>query len=300
MSYDEHSCLISKGCDRHLEDAHVPERGTASPLRTRNSSFGIRHSRSVRGFTLLEMTLALFIFSLLMVAVFTIVRAVTQLSTDLTNEQQRDARIHGFVEMATRLFRSLPPEAMVRLRTKQAGRGYLSQLVLAGSPSPVTGAGGGVTVLETEEAPDGYLRLVLRSLTQEQAIAWDKGDSSAGVRVALLDNIASLEWKFFNPLSGEWEPVLNEKLNLANVLQAGDMMGADSTPPPTPGADGNPQPPADPANPNPITGTGGADGLNAGLASAAGRRPTMVELKFAFGVEEPQKWTLWTPPGAMR
>lgn len=260
--------------------------------------------RAVRGFTLLEMTLALFIFGLLMVAVFSIVRAVTQLSTDLTNEQQRDARTHGFVEMATRLFRSLPPEAMVRLRTKQTGSRYLSQLVMAGSPSPVTGAGGGVTVLETEEAPDGYLRLVLRSLTQEQAIAWDKGDSSAGVRVVLLENIATLDWKFFNPISGEWEPLLNDKLNLANVLQLGaDAMGPGGLPPPTPGADGSPQPPpADPSNPNPDPSAGvpGADGAQAGLSSAAGRRPTLVELKFAQGAEPPQRWVLWTPPGAMR
>ena len=250
------------------------------------------------------MTLALFIFGLLMVAVFSIVRAVTQLSTDLTNEQQRDARTHGFIEMTTRLFRSLPPEAMVRLRTKQTGSRYLSQLVMAGSPSPVTGAGGGVTVLETEEAPDGYLRLVLRSLTQEQAIAWDKGDSSAGVRVVLMENIATMDWKFFNPISGEWEPLLNDKLNLANVLQLGaDAMGPGAGPPGAPGADGSPQPPpADPSNPDP-TGGGlppGPEGLQPGLASAAGRRPSIVELKFALGAEPVQRWVLWTPPGAMR
>lgn len=261
-------------------------------LRTRPLRLGRRSPLTPHSpaFTLLEMTLAMFIFSLLIAAVFVIVRAVTQLSNDLTVEQQRDARTHAFVEMGTRILRSLPPEAMVRLRTKQTGSRYLGQLVLAGAASPLTGGGGGVTVLETEEAPDGYLRLVLRSLAPDQALAWEKGDSSAGVRVLLLENVAMLEWKFFNVRSGEWEPVWNDKLGLASVLQP--ELAALSPPPADGGTPGE--------NPPPPGLTPEENGQPPGLSSAAGQRPSLIELRFALGAEPPQRWVFWTPPATAR
>lgn len=271
------------------------------PSRLKTQVPGGRRGSLRRAFTLLEMTISMFIFSLLISAVFMIVRSVTQLSADLSAEQLRDGRIHSFVEMGTRLFRSLPPEAMVRLRTKGTSGRYLSQLVLAGTPSPVSGAGGAITVLETEQATDGYLRIVLRSLTQEQALAWDKGDSSAGLRVVLLENVATLEWKFFNQNSGEWEPLWNDKLALAAALQP--ELGPAPGVPPTPGADGTTPPGAPPGEGAPPSEAGGIPtdpSLQPGLSSAVGMRPSLIELRLAFGSEPPQKWLLWVPPASAR
>lgn len=217
--------------------------------------------RPPSAFTLMEMVLAMFILSLLVGAVFTIVRSVTQLANDLTVEQQRDGRTHGFLELCSRTFRGLPPEAWVRLRTKQAGGRYLSQLVLTGGVSPLSGQTGGITVLEIEEVPDGYFRLVMRVLSPEQAIAWEKGDASAGIRLPLLENVATLDWKFLNPGTGEWEPLWNDKLDLQKVANQ-----------PT---DGVPLAPVDPV---------------------VSRRPNLVELKLAFGAEPPQRHVFWVPP----
>ncbi|MFZ4763849.1 MAG: type II secretion system protein [Roseimicrobium sp.] len=246
--------------------------------------------RLARGFTLLEMVLVMFILALLVGAVFGIVRGVTQLASDLTEAQKVDARTHGFIELCARTFRGLAPGAVVRLRTKQTGGRYLSQLVLAGTLSPLNGASDGVTVLETEEAPDGYLRVNLRSLTVEQALNWDKGDTSAGVRVLLMEGVATLEWRFFNPQSNEWEPLWNDKLALATALtppepqfnvappQADPQGNPGSAPP-----DGGLVPPGGAAAPPSITN--------------AGPRPTLVELRFSLGAELEQKWVFWTPPG---
>lgn len=273
---------------------------TKGPVPSGHSSFGFRVSLS-RGFTLLEMVLCMFILSLLVSAVFMIVNSVTQLSSDLATEQLRDARTHSFVELGTRAFRSLPPEAMVRLRTKGSSGRYLSQLVLAGIPSPVSGAGGAITVLETEQATDGYMRLVLRSLTQEQALAWEKGDSSAGVRVVLLENMATLEWKFFNQRSGEWEPLWNDKLDLAAVLQPGAGLDPGPQLPATPDGSASPQQPGDgTAPPERTPGLPNDPSLQPGLSSPAGLRPSLIELRLAFGSEPPQRWLLWTPPAAAR
>lgn len=213
------------------------------------------------GFTLLEMVMVMFILSLLIGSVFGIVRGVTQLTNAMTVEQQRDARTHGFVELCSRTFRSLPPNAMIRLRTKQAGNHYLSQLALVGATSPVSGNAGGVTVLETEEAPDGYLRVQMRAMTTAEALLWEKGDTAAGLRLMLLENVAKLDWKFFNPENGEWEPLWNDKVDFS--------------------APGPAAPSGDPAE----------------IASVgAARRPGLIELNLAFGAEPPQRHVFWAPP----
>jgi prepilin-type N-terminal cleavage/methylation domain-containing protein len=240
-------------------EAPMPSDG--GDRRTSASSF-VRHSAK-GGFTLLEMVLAMFILSLLIGAIFTIVRSVTQLANEMTMELQRDGRTHGFLDLCSRTFRSLPPEAWVRLRTKQAGGRYLSQLVLTGGASPLSGQTGGITVLETEEVPDGYFRLAMRVLTPEQAVAWEKGDAAVGIRLPLLENVATLDWKFLNMDTGEWEPLWNDKLDLQSLT--------------------NPQ-------------TDGVTG--APVAPIVSRRPSLVELKLAFGAEPPQRHVFWVPPAA--
>jgi prepilin-type N-terminal cleavage/methylation domain-containing protein len=220
-----------------------------------------REPRTIpRGFTLLEMMLVMFIVSLLIASVFGIVSSMTQLTNDMTVEQQRDARMHAFVELCSRTFRNVPPSAMVRLRNNDIGGRVTSTLVLAGATSPVSGEAAGVTVLETVQATDGYLSVILRSMTEAQAAAWEKGDTSVGLRVPLLENVASFEWKVFHPISGTWASLWNEKVNL----------------------------------PDPSVYASGAS--PAGLFPPPSRRPSVIELKFAIGTEQVQRHIFWIPP----
>jgi prepilin-type N-terminal cleavage/methylation domain-containing protein len=212
-----------------------------------------------QGFTLLEMVLVMFIISLLVTAVFGIVNSVTQLTHGMEVEQQREARIHGFVELCDRTFRNLPPSAMVRLRNQQAGNRIVSQLILAGATSPISASVSGVVTLETEEAPDGYLRVVMRVMNASQAAALEKGESSSGLRLPLLNDVATMEWRFFDPRSGEWRSLWNEKIDFP---APSGPQGESSTPITFPGA----------------------------------VRPVLAELKLAFGSEPSQRWTFWVPP----
>jgi prepilin-type N-terminal cleavage/methylation domain-containing protein len=212
-----------------------------------------------QGFTLLEMVLVMFIVSLLVTAVFGIVDSVTQLTHGMEVEQQREARIHGFVELCDRSFRNLPPAAMVRLRNQQAGNRVVGQLILAGATSPISASVSGVVTLETEEAPDGYLRVIMRVMNATQAAASERGEPSSGLRLPLLDNVATMEWRFFDPRSGEWRSLWNEKIDFAAPTSP---LGASSAPITFPGA----------------------------------LRPVMAELKVAFGSESPQRWIFWVPP----
>lgn len=210
-----------------------------------------------RGFTLLEMMLVMFIISLLVAAVFGIVNSVTQLTNDMTVTQQREARRTGFHQLCARTFRKLPPSAIVRLRNAQTGGQLSSTITLVGAVSPLTGDAGGVTVLETEKGLDGYMRVLLRTLRYDEVAAWERGDTQVGLRVPLLEGVASLEWKFLHSLSGEWSPFWNEKLDLSMLTTSS---GA----------------------PSPI------------LPQAP--RPGMVEMHIAFGIEPPQRHIFWVPP----
>ena len=93
-----------------------------------------------------------------------------------------------------------------------------------------------------------------------QAAAWEKGDAQAGLRVPLLENVATLEWKFFDPSSGEWTSLWNDKINLTA--------------------------PADPA----------AMGGSASSISGVQPRPAVLELRLAYGTEPPQRRVFWVPP----
>jgi len=226
-----------------------------------------------RGFTLLEIILAMFVLAMLVAGIFAIVGGTTQLADEMERAHERDARVHSFAQFCERTLRNLPANAQVRMRLKQSGNQYLGELALKNAPSPIGATGAnGMTILRTEQATDGYLRVVLEMLTNEEAGAKELGKSdTAKQRLVLLDNVAKCEWKFYNPLSTEWEPVWNEKLSFSPP-QSSDLT--------TPSA------PAQTAAPTQAPASFG------GIA----RRPSLVELTFAIGADAPRRFVFWVPP----
>ncbi|MEZ0390169.1 MAG: type II secretion system protein [Verrucomicrobium sp.] len=230
-----------------------------------------------RGFSLLEMMMVMFILSLLLGAIFGVVRSTLELSNDMTQAQTAEGRLHSFTQYCERTFRNLPAGTLVRLRVKQQGNHYLSKLALKGATAAfaMQGMGGSeVLAMETEEQVDGYLRVFLRTMTAKEALAWENGDGKAGRRLPLLEDVAVFEWRFFNVLSGEWEPVWNDTLPLypLGVITA--------NPAPEPGA--------------PVPGPPGVPSVRTlgGRAS----RPQLVELRLAIGADRPSRWLFWVPP----
>ncbi|WP_166442698.1 prepilin-type N-terminal cleavage/methylation domain-containing protein [Phragmitibacter flavus] len=231
------------------------------------------------GFSLLEMMVVMLVLTLLLGAITSIVRGTVQLTDDVSVAQAREARLHGLAQLCERAFWSVPGHGMVRLRNTQAGNRYLSQLTLTGLPPLLAGEGSldDVIVLETDEAPDGYLRLQMHFLTAEEAETWENGDTTTGTRLLLLENIATLEWRFFNESSRQWEPLWNERLTLPQWM--GD------TPISSP-----------PGNAEDDSEGGGAESEPAAVnIPDLGRRPGLVELTVAQGAELPRRWTFWVP-----
>ncbi len=217
------------------------------------------------GFTLLEMMLVLFISALLVSTVFGIVSSLTQLSHHVTLEQERDARTQGFVELCSRQLQGLPPAAFMRLRLSDSRDGYLPQLCIVDAPAPLSSLGGSVTVLEAEPMAGGYLRIVLRTLTEEQTLAWSMGNDQLGAKIILLEDVRLLEWRVFDAKSKQWQSVWNQDLPLlAHRRQAA---GPEAS---TGGQTENPLLPP--------------------------QRPYLVEMRLAQGADAPQRWIFWVPP----
>jgi hypothetical protein len=237
--------------------------------------------RRAGGFTLLEMIMAMLVLVLLVGAIFAIVGGTTQLADEMARALERDAKRHSFAQFCERMFRTLPGTAQVRLRVKQEGNFYTGELALKNAPSPVGATGAnGMTTLRTEQSPDGYLRVLLEMLTNEESDARELGKGNAPKQqLVLLEGVAKCEWKFFNIQSNEWEPVWNENLSFA----PGSASEAPAPPATPPGA----QPPA---NPPPAT---------VPTAGPLARRPGLVELTLAIGADASQRFVFWIPPASL-
>jgi prepilin-type N-terminal cleavage/methylation domain-containing protein len=244
-------------------------KSTASSMGSGRRVFGGRCRAG--GFTLMEMMMVMLITSMLVSAVFGIVTAVTQLTHSLTTSQQRESRTHAFIELCSRSLRSLPPNAMVRLRTKQDEGHYITQLALADAPSPLSASAGPFTVLETEVTREGYLRLVVRSIPDDQVLAWEMGQD-VGTRLVLMENVRMLEWLVFNPETQQLQSVWNEGMPLT-ALRERDQKPSRHAPPPN-----TPQDVQDAVN-----------------TLGRPQRPGLMELRFALGNEPPQRWVFWVP-----
>jgi hypothetical protein len=97
----------------------------------------------------------------------------------------------------------------------------------------------------------------------------------------LLEDVARLEWKFFNPQSNEWEPVWNQNVTFTSPAEDSSLPTSGGQTPP-PGAAPAPAPPA-----------AGGGSLQ---IFGAGQRPGLIELTLAQRAEPPRRFVFWVPP----
>lgn len=244
-------------------------------MRIDRDSSSLRCGEGASGFTLLEIILAMFVLVLLVSGIFGIVGGTTQLTDEMSRAHERDARRHSFAEFCSRMLRNLPGGAQVRLRVKQEGNHYLGEIALKDAPSPVGFLGAnGITLLRTEQMTDGYLRVILDMFSHDESTGGGLVNKEAPKQsIVLLEGVAKCEWRFFNPLSREWEPVWNEKLSFgpAPLIEPVDS--------PVPGA-------VPGQAPAPVS------------IVPSQSRPGLVELTLAIGADAPQRFVFWVPPAS--
>lgn len=165
----------------------------------------------MRGFTLLEVTLALGLVVMLMGGIYTIARGSLELGTEIAVEQRRQMLIHSFVQLCKRNIEGLPGNGGMTLFADEDGRFYVSEIAFQDTPLAFSFASipAGFTrvVLKSEADERGYLQVKLVYLNEEEAEEYEQAGlvQDEGIELPLLTEVSVFEWRFYDPDLEEWQ-----------------------------------------------------------------------------------------------
>jgi len=168
----------------------------------------------LRGFSLLELVLAMAVFSLLMGMVFTTARTSLQLSNEVIKAQNETMLKVAFFGLLNRHFSSLPGNTVFELVSEDSGSHYLSEMTF--QEVPVAFSWGGAervaqaVVISPELRRDGYLDVVM-SFYEDKILKGTVDTLDSGLatepfaKVVLLEDVRMFEWRVLDGRTLEWE-----------------------------------------------------------------------------------------------
>ena len=168
-----------------------------------------------RGFTLLELVIAIGLMAMLVGMVFGTARTSLALGNTIVKTQNEEMLHQAFFELLSHRFSSLPGNARFDLKVEGSGSHYISDLTLQNVPLSFTWGGqpriAKAVQLSTVKRRSGYLDIVLRYYENE--VLEDSASSfktSAGAdkpmaEIILLTDVAFFEWRVLDGRSMEWQ-----------------------------------------------------------------------------------------------
>lgn len=172
-----------------------------------------RHVPSLRrGFTLLELVLALLVLAILTGMIFKTASGSMELSNTVVKRQNEESVQSAFFELLGRRLSALPGNTRMELVSTDAGSHYLSDLTLQNVPLGFSWGGAEkipkAVQLSTVQRRDGYLDIVLRYYEEE--ILQDSDNQNANedlepfAEVVLLEDVRTFEWRVLDGRTMEW------------------------------------------------------------------------------------------------
>ncbi len=169
----------------------------------------------MRGFTLLEIIIALSIFLIIIAGIFAISKGTMELSQDLTQTQERSMIRQNFIEFLRNSFRRLPGDGEVTLMVESQRGTYVPTISVfnggdAFSPGPSLPPDSSAELF-AQEVPGGYLRVGLRLLPADETNGLRSGlkkrrpVAKDDQVLPLIDKVGRFEWKFQDAATGKWE-----------------------------------------------------------------------------------------------
>jgi prepilin-type N-terminal cleavage/methylation domain-containing protein len=167
-----------------------------------------------RGFTLLELVIAMGLLAILVGMVFTTARTSLALGNTIVKTQNEEMLQQAFFELLNRRFSSLPGNARLNLAVNDSGSHYISDLTLQNVPLSFTWGGQAriakAVQLSTVKRRSGYLDIVLRYFENEvledsAATGKTKIDEKPFAEIVLLTDVAYFEWRVLDGRSMEWQ-----------------------------------------------------------------------------------------------
>jgi prepilin-type N-terminal cleavage/methylation domain-containing protein len=168
-----------------------------------------------RGFTLLELVIAMGLLAILVGMVFTTARTSLALGNTIVETQNEEMLHQAFFELLQKRFSSLPGNTRLDLTAKDSGSHYLSDLTLQKVPLSFTWGGQAriakAVQLSTVKKRSGYLDIVLKYYENEvlkdsaSTFKTSAGDEKPFAEIVLLTDVAFFEWRVLDGKSMEWQ-----------------------------------------------------------------------------------------------
>lgn len=189
---------------------------------------GLPRRTRAAGYTLLEITVALGVFGILVAGAFGLAAGSIELTREMSEFETRELARMRFLQLCRATFRELPGTARFRLLEVDApGSGGASQvLCVSGHPrafpvglasvsgESVAGILPEIVLLSTRPDGAGGLMIRLHHLTGEEAMRFDEDPSLEGLRgepLSLLRGIRQVKWRFYDVDGEQWVEIWDQE-----------------------------------------------------------------------------------------
>jgi len=170
--------------------------------------------RRACGFSLLELSVTIAVLLILAGGIFGVTTGAFELSSEMKGFQEENLRRQRLVDLLRSNFESLPGVGQVELLSVETNGAYQTYLSFFNHPAAFRfGAQASdvyQVVLATTLGTDGFLRVQLHYLDQEQSSILQRGDSSvlqSDASVMLSDRMKELSWRFYHPETEDYEDI---------------------------------------------------------------------------------------------
>ena len=174
------------------------------------------HRAGNRGFTLLELVLAIGLLALLVGMIFSVATQNIALGNAVVSRQNEVSLEAAFVDLLGDQFAAMPGNARMELTSEDTGAQYLSDLTIQNVPLSFTWGGAEriakAVQISTVRRRDGLLDIVMRYYENEVLEETEEvGDSPTVLdnepfaEVVLLEDVQAFEWQVLDGRTMEWQ-----------------------------------------------------------------------------------------------
>jgi len=169
-----------------------------------------------RGFTLLELVLAIGLLALLVGMIFSVATQNIALGNAVVSRQNEESLESAFIDLLGGQFSAMPGNARMELTSEDTGAQYLSDLTIQNVPMSFTWGGAEriakAVQISTVRRRDGLLDIVMRYYENEVLEETEEvGDSPTALdnepfaEVILLQDVQAFEWQVLDGRTMEWQ-----------------------------------------------------------------------------------------------
>lgn len=170
------------------------------------------------GFTLLELVMAMLLFTILVGMVFGIARTSLALGNTVVKSENEEMLHQAFFDLLGKRFAALPGNTRFDLQVQNTSGQYLSDLTLQNVPLCFTWGGqpriAKAVQLSTVRRRSGFISVVLRYYENEilegsaaptNGTSTSNADNKPFAEIELVSDVAYFEWRVLDGTSMEWQ-----------------------------------------------------------------------------------------------